>query len=193
MRVIESATYDLMIGNYICCYISLVPVVETVLRDWAIEMNDVVKSLNKKGYFSVRIFSKNLARYLRIQNELNNSISNSNFHKWLNNQINYFEFKMDKVFFLSFKESDKGKKKEFNRNRVLHLLDGLEDSRISRDNTIRIFLLLDIISELYLCQDNILYGENTFLLITKIILILILDGKSISKMYKKEFILLIWM
>ena len=61
-----------------------------------------------------------------------------------------------------FKESDKGKKKEFNRNRVLHLLDGLEDSRISRDNTIRIFLLLDIISELYLCQDNILYGENTF-------------------------------
>lgn len=60
-----------------------------------------------------------------------------------------------------FKESDKGKKKEFNRNRVLHLLYGLEDSRISRDNTIRIFLLLDIISELYLCQDNILYGENT--------------------------------
>lgn len=33
MRVIESATYDLMIGNYICSYICLVPVVESVLRE----------------------------------------------------------------------------------------------------------------------------------------------------------------
>ena len=37
MRVIESATYDLMIGNYVCSYINLVPVVEAVLREWAVE------------------------------------------------------------------------------------------------------------------------------------------------------------
>jgi hypothetical protein len=47
MKVIESATYDLMIGNYICSYLSLVPVVEAVLREWADEKCNEIKSVNK--------------------------------------------------------------------------------------------------------------------------------------------------
>ena len=159
MRVIESATYDLMVGNYVCSYISLVPVVESVLREWAIEKSDEIES-TKKGDFKIKVFSKNLVSYLEEKNKRKNT--NPKFQKWLSNQIKYFEFMMDKVFYLRFKDSEDGVHKEFNRNRVLHLLDNVEDSRILRDNNTRIFLLLDIIAELYLCQDDNLYLKNTF-------------------------------
>lgn len=160
MRVIESATYDLMIRNYVCSYISLVPVVESVLREWAIEKSDEIESSYKNGDFKIKVFSKNLVGYLEEKNKQRKS--NPKFQKWLSNQIKYFEFMMDKVFYLRFKDSEEGVQNEFNRNRVLHLLDNLEDSRILRDNNTRIFLLLDIISELYLCQDDNLYLKNTF-------------------------------
>jgi hypothetical protein len=160
MRVIESATYDLMIGNYVCSYISLVPVVESVLREWAIEKSDEIESSKMKGDFKIKVFSKNLVSYLEENNKQKNT--NPKFQRWLSNQIKYFEFMMDKVFYLRFKDSEDGVHKEFNRNRVLHLLDNVEDSRILRDNNTRIFLLLDIIAELYLCQDDNLYLKNTF-------------------------------
>ena len=159
MRVIESATYDLMVGNYVCSYISLVPVVESVLREWAIEKSDEIES-TKKGDFKIKVFSKNLVSYLEEKNKRKNT--NPKFQKCLSNQIKYFEFIMDKVFYLRFKDSEDGVHKEFNRNRVLHILDNIEDSRILRDNNTRIFLLLDIIAELYLCQDDNLYLKNTF-------------------------------
>lgn len=41
-------------------------------------------------------------------------------------------------------------------------MDNVEDSRILRDNNTRIFLLLDIIAELYLYLDDDLYVKNTF-------------------------------
>lgn len=160
MKVIESATYDLMIGNYVCVYISLVPVVESVLREWAIEKSDEIKSSYENGDFKIKIFSKNLVCYLNEQNEQKKS--SPKFQKWLSNQIKYFEFMMNKVFYLRFKDSEEGVQNEFNRNRILHFLDKIEDSRILRDNITRIFLLLDIIAELYLCQYDELYLENTF-------------------------------
>lgn len=160
MRVIESATYDLIIGNYVCSYISLVPVVESVLREWAIEKSDEIESSYKNGDFKIKIFSKNLVGYLEEKNKQRKS--NPKFQKWLSNQIKYFEFMMDKVFYLRFKDSEEGVQNEFNRNRVLHFLDKIDDSRILRDNNTRIFLLLDIIAELYLCQDDKLYLKNTF-------------------------------
>ncbi len=69
---------------------------------------------------------------------------------------------MGNVFYLRFKDSEEGVHREFNRNRTLHLLDGVQDPLILRDNVIRIFLLLDIIAELYLSLDDDLYAENTF-------------------------------
>ncbi|SMB88756.1 hypothetical protein SAMN00017405_0522 [Desulfonispora thiosulfatigenes DSM 11270] len=160
MKVIESATYDLMIGNYVCSYLSLVPVVEAVLRQWATEKSDEIESSNKNGDFKISVFSKNLVSYLEEKNEQRKS--NPKFQKWVSNQIKYFEFMMDKVFYLRFKDSEEGVQREFNRNRVLHLLDNIEDTRVLRDNNTRIFLLLDIIAELYLCLDDNLYVKNTF-------------------------------
>lgn len=158
--VIENATYDFMAGNHVCSYISLVPVVESVLREWAIEKSDEIASKNTYGDFSIRVFSRNLARYLTEKNEERDS--NPKFQRWITTQIQYFEFIMNKVFYLRFSESEEGVQKEFNRNRLLHLLENIEDHRILRDNNIRIFLLLDIISELYLSQDDHLYAKNTF-------------------------------
>ena len=160
IRVIESATYDLMIGNYVCSYISLVPVIETVLREWSLEISGEINSKNQSGDFKARIFSKKLVNYLQERNQRN--IENPKFQRWLSNQIKYFEFMMDKVFYLNFRDSEEGVVNEFNRNRLLHFLDNVEDPIILRDNNTRIFLLLDIIAELYLSQDEKLYLENTF-------------------------------
>lgn len=160
MKVIESATYDLMIGNYICSYLSLVPVVEAILRKWSNEKSNEIKSINKKGDFDRKIFEENLVKYL---NEKNNELhTDIEFQKWISNQIKYFDFMIREVFYLSFNASQEGVKKEFNRNRTLHLLDNIEDVEVLRGNTTRIFLLLDIIAELYLSLDEELYNNNTF-------------------------------
>ena len=160
MKVIESATYDLMIGNYICSYLSLVPVVEAILRKWSNEKSNEIESKNKKGDFKIYIFEKNLVKYLNEKN--NERHSNIKFQKWISNQIKYFDFMIGEVFYLTFNSSEEGVEKEFNRNRTLHLLDNIEDSEVLRDNNTRIFLLLDIIAELYLSFDKELYDNNTF-------------------------------
>ncbi|HHY21278.1 MAG TPA: hypothetical protein GX525_05205, partial [Bacilli bacterium] len=69
MKVIESATYDLMIGNYISSYLSLVPVVEAILRKWADEKSTEIKSTNESGNFSIYVFRKNLVEYLKYKND----------------------------------------------------------------------------------------------------------------------------
>ncbi|SCX52035.1 hypothetical protein [Lysinibacillus fusiformis] len=160
MKIIESATYDLMIGNYICSYLSLVPVVEAILRKWSIDKSNEIESVNKKGDFSIYVFEKNLVKYLNEKN--NERHSNIKFQKWISNQIKYFDFMIREVFYLRFNASEDGVKKEFNRNRTLHLLDNIEDTVALRDNNTRIFLLLDIIAELYLSLDEELYVNNTF-------------------------------
>lgn len=158
MKVIESATYDLMIGNNVCSYLSLVPVVEAVLRKWSIEKPEIRSK--KNGDFKISIFTGSLVNYLNERN--NECSSNLEFQKWISNQIRYFDFMIREVVYLNFNRSKEGVKKEFNRNRTLHLLDNIEDSIVLRDNTIRIFLLLDIIAELYLSCDEELYLQNTF-------------------------------
>jgi len=160
MKVIESSTYDLMVGNYVCSYMSLVPVVEASLRKWSVEKADEIKSQNKRGDFSIHIFGKHLSKYLHKKND--NRTSNIKFQKWISNQINYFDFIIREVFYQRFEVSEEGVKKEFNRNRTLHLLDNIESSKSLRDNNTRIFLLLDIIAELYLSLDEELYSNNTF-------------------------------
>ncbi|WP_421927421.1 hypothetical protein [Lysinibacillus capsici] len=160
MKIIESATYDLMIGNYICSYLSLVPVVEAILRKWSIDKSNEIESVNKKGDFSIYVFEKNLVKYLNEKNKERHS--NIKFQKWISNQIKYFDFMIREVFYLRFNASEDGVKKEFNRNRTLHLLDNIEDTVALRDNNTRIFLLLDIIAELYLSLDEELYVKNTF-------------------------------
>lgn len=163
MKIIESATHNLMIGNYICSYLSLVPVVEAILRKWSNEKSNEIKSKNSNGRFQIHTFEKNLVKYLNGKNIERNS--NTNFQKWISNQIKYFDFMIREVFYLPFKASEEGVKKEFNRNRTLHLLDNIEDSEALRDNNTRIFLLLDIIAELYLSldeEDEELYVNNTF-------------------------------
>ena len=159
-KVIESATYDLMIGNYICSYLSLVPVVEAILRKWASEKSNEIESLNKNGDFSIYVFERNLVKYLNEKN--NERHTNIKFQQWISNQIKYFDFMIGEVFYLRFNASEEGVKKEFNRNRTLHLLDNIEDLETLRDNNTRIFLLLDIIAELYLSLDEELYANNTF-------------------------------
>ncbi|MEK5038023.1 hypothetical protein [Sporosarcina sp. FSL K6-3457] len=160
MNVIESATYDLMIGNSISSYLSLVPTVEAILRKWAEEKSSEIKSINKDGNFSIFVFEKHLVQYLKDKNKVR--VSNPKFQKWISNQIRYFDYIIKKVFYLRFENSEKGVEKDFNRNRTLHLLDNINEPDVIRDNNTRILLLLDVIAELYLSLDDDLYLKNTF-------------------------------
>lgn len=158
MRIIESATYGLMIGNNICTYISMVPVVEAVLRKWSDEYPQIKSK--KNGDFRLSVFSENLVEYL---NEKNNKVKgNPDFQRWMHNQIKYFDLIIREVFYLNFKKSNEGVKKDFNRNRTLHLLDNIEDTAVLNHNTVRIFLLLDVIAEIYLGLNEENYLKNTF-------------------------------
>ncbi len=67
LGVIESATYDLMVGNYVCAYISLIPVVEAALRAWDTEKPEI-RLNGKDDEFNMKIFSKSLIDYLREKN-----------------------------------------------------------------------------------------------------------------------------
>ncbi|AGL03707.1 hypothetical protein [Desulfoscipio gibsoniae] len=158
-KVIESATYDLMIGNYICSYLTLVPAVEVALREWAIEHPEI-KSANTKGEFSILVFGKYLVKYLGERNDERRS--NPDFQNWIRNQIKYLEYMIKEVFYQNFAGSKKGVKREFNRNRALHFLEYMEEPDVLRDNNTRVLLLLDIIAELYLSLDTKLYTDNTF-------------------------------
>lgn len=160
IKILECATLNLMSGNNICSYLSLVPVVEATLRKWSLEIANEVKSTNKYGDFSIHIFTRNLVKYL---NEINSKRdSNPRLKKWISHQIEFLDYMIREIFFLKFSDSEEGVKKEFNRNRTLHLLDNIGDLQTIIDNNTRIFLLLDIISELYLILDEVAYSANTF-------------------------------
>lgn len=159
LKVIESATLDFMTGNYISSYLCLIPVIETALMDWAEELEGMVISKDQRG-FNKFIFIKNLANYLNIKK---NSVKNNpEFTGLIDRHIKHLTFIIKNVFYQKFEDSETGVKKEFNRNRTLHFLDGLESPIVVRDNNSRIFLLIDIIAELYITLDSELYTENTF-------------------------------
>lgn len=159
LKIIESAIFDFMIGNYISSYVCLIPVIETVLRNWAEELDGIVTSTNNSG-FERSTFIDNLVIYLN--NKKDDIEEEPTFKEWISRHIQHFEYIIKDIFYQRFKNSETGVKNEFNRNRTLHLSGGLENSIIVRNNNIRIFLLIDVIAELYISLDSECYHENTY-------------------------------
>jgi len=139
--VMEYGVFSAVLTDWVCAYLTLLPVVEASLRRWMMEENMSLKSLHKFYY----TFGKYSKKYIGGHDEKREYITKE--------YIRYLKHGF-RVLFMSFEECHRKNLKEiFNRNLALHKLEGAMDSQESLRNVTRILLLLDVISELYLMQE----------------------------------------
>lgn len=152
--VLEYASYNAFSGDYICSYLSLIPVVEAVLQRWAKEQQTKLSFLNKKRRESISNFLKGFRPYLKEQTIYNDRRKNIS-----DGFITYLTDILD-IFYANY---DKYNKKNipyvFNRNFTLHKLFGVCDLNYNFKNISRIFLILDIMAELYICINKKLWEK----------------------------------
>jgi len=141
--VLEYGVFSSVLTDWVCAYLTLLPVVEASLRKWTTlnpEMS--LKSLHKFYY----TFGKYSKKYIEGNDDKKKHITKE--------YIRYLKHGF-RMLFMSFEECHKKNLKDiFNRNLALHKLEGAMDSQESLRNVTRILLLLDVISELYLMQEE---------------------------------------
>jgi len=151
MTAIEYATYDALSGNWICAYLTFLPIVEAVLRKWAEE--DPTLSFD-----SMKKFAPNLIEHLK-----GNQYFDDDRINWTNSHIDYLQYILCNVLYERFEAyGNKAFSDTFNRNLSLHKLEGVMDISEGLSNVTRILLVLDIIAELYFMQTPKEYWECTF-------------------------------
>lgn len=151
LPVVEYATYDAMDGNWICAYLSLLPVVEAVLRKWADVEPDL--TFNKMKGFAPKL----------IEHLHNQEFFPDERIAWSNSHIEYLQFILCDLLYDDFDTyGDKHLSTVFNRNLSLHKLEGVMDLSEGLQNISRILLVLDIIAELYFMQTPPKYWDTTF-------------------------------
>ena len=151
MSVIEYACFDAMNGNEICAYMTLLPLVEAVLRKWADE--DSALSFNKMKGFALL-----LDKYLKEKEYyLDDRCVITDEH------IEYLRYILGEVLYEDFDAYEsKNFSMIFNRNLTSHKLEGTTNRSEVLFTMCRILLVLDIIAELYLMQYPKLYWDNVF-------------------------------
>ncbi len=152
--VLEYASYNAFSGDYICSYLSLIPIVEAVLQQWAKEQQTKLSFLNKEGRESISSFLNRFRPYLKEQTIYNDKRKNisDGFITYLTNILNIFYANYDAY-------NKKNIPYVFNRNLTLHKLFGINDLNHNFKNISRIFLILDIIAELYICINKKLWEK----------------------------------
>jgi len=141
--VLEYGVFSSVLTDWVCAYLTLLPVVEASLRRWmTLEANMSLKSLHKFYY----TFGKYSRKYIGVYNDEREDLTKE--------YIRYLKHGF-RMLFMSFEECHKKNLKEiFNRNLALHRLEGAMEEPESLRNVARILLLLDVISELYLMQES---------------------------------------
>jgi len=138
----EYGVFSSVLTDWVCAYLTLLPVVEASLRRWMTEENMSLKSLHKFYY----TFGKYSRKYIDGHDDDRENITKE--------YIRYLKHGF-RVLYMSFEECHRKNLKEiFNRNLTLHKLEGAMDSQKSLRNVTRILLLMDVISELYLMQES---------------------------------------
>ena len=140
--VMEYGVFSSVLTDWVCAYLTLLPVVEASLRRWMTEENMSLKSLHKFYY----TFGKYSKKYIEGHNDEREYITKE--------YIRYLKHGF-RMLFMSFEECHRKNFKEiFNRNLALHKLEGTMDTQETLRNVTRVLLLLDVISELYLMQES---------------------------------------
>lgn len=151
LPAIEYATYCAMEGNWICAYLTFLPVVEAVLRKWG-EIEPALTFNKMKG------FSSALIAHLKDQEFFPDDRIN-----WTNSHIEYLRYILCEVLYINFDEySNMSFSEIFNRNLSLHKLEGVMDISEGPTNVTRIMLVLDIIAELFFMQTPKEYWQCSF-------------------------------
>lgn len=150
--VIEYATYDALQGNWICAYLSLLPVVEALFRKWADEIPSL--TFYKMPSFSIK-FSNYLKENLKVFDDEREAL--------VDGYIEFLQYMTTEVLYIHFDSYNDAEFKDvFNRNLALHKLEGVVDFEIGLRNVTRILLLIDVIAELYLLQTPENWWDITF-------------------------------
>lgn len=172
--VINYATIAYYEGNYICSYLSLIPVIESLLRktNWIKGKSSEVfenldniekKSQELKGFAekSMELLDKkNLNEFTEF--EKNHKYRKEAFYHSNFDSMKYFEaLNLQLISFLKktlgtffTRTNDKQYNKDFTRHGTFHFLDGIDDN-IGKMvlNNVRLFLIIDCIAELYSRTD----------------------------------------
>jgi hypothetical protein len=157
LPVIEYATYDVMKGNWICAYLSLLPVTEASIYKWY-EINPSISySQIKNSGKHINIVKQSYELY---QKQI---IFDDDKKNITDGFVDYLKFVFEKVLYIGFDAYEKKKHVDtFNRNLSLHKLSGaVETSEVLRNLT-RLLLVLDILAELYLMQSPDEYWHLIF-------------------------------
>lgn len=151
LPVIEYATYCVMEGNWVCAYLSFLPVVEAVLRKWGEEDPQLT-------FEKIRGFANDL-----VSNLKNHEYFNDDRINLTNGYIEYLRYILYDILYIRFDQyNNKGFSDVFNRNLTLHKLEGVMDISEGLLNVTRIELLLDVIAELYFMKTPKEYWKATF-------------------------------
>lgn len=129
IQIIDYATYDAMVGNWIYAYLSLVPAIEAIMDRW----HEKTPNVSYRGMKQ----SAELVKNIGIFDDYRIIITEEH--------IKYIEFIFGNVF---EKYKEKNYSDVFNRNLILHKLEGVSDISEGLHNMSRLFLILDIIAEL---------------------------------------------
>lgn len=135
VRLIDAATFSFYRGNFISCYLTLVPVVEGTLHRWM----GYDENTGKPDFEKVRKFFKNShTRQPCPANILFHDVFVKTCDKILNEHF--------------YKPTDTGNAyANFNRHVASHLL--YNDISATRENCIRLFVLIDTMTEIYVYES----------------------------------------
>jgi hypothetical protein len=177
LEVIEFSTLAFFEGNLLCSYLSLMPVIESLLREWHLTDNSCNKSFpTPANYISNKC--KKIKQNLHDNNHTNN---------WLKINIEYLERVIAKIFCTDhpnyLEQNGIDKDDIFNRNSALHKLTGVNGSNKKIILWIaRIFLIIDVIAEVYF-RSYVAENKINLTNLNKIVREKCLDGndKEIAK------------
>jgi hypothetical protein len=150
--VLEYGTFSVIVTDWVCAYLTLLPVVEASLRKWMeFEPSLSLKSLHRFYYTFGKYFREHIGPY------------DEEMELIIKEYIKYLKYSF-KMLYMGFEEYNRKNYNEiFNRNLTLHKLEGARSLRESASNVVRISLLLDVISELYLMHDPESWWHNCVL------------------------------
>lgn len=151
---IEMALYDYSIGNWVCAYLTLLPMVEALIRKLTENKIDTGKKrINMSDYIQC---------FLKEYENAAQSYYNDKRAPIKEAYLEYLGYILKETLFDSFDSYyAKNYGVVFNRNITLHKMEGIKDEPEVSRNITRIFLLLDIIAEAWMLQDAGLYNSNT--------------------------------
>jgi hypothetical protein len=138
VKIIDAATLAYYEDNWICSYMTLIPVIEAIIDRWG--------RVEVKNYDDRRPLTKKTEALLTVvEARLDPDIY---WHQHLLIQHGYINRILGEVFFLQGTNYKASKQDGFNRNVMLHLLS-IPDIFTNNLHTLRLFLLLDILAILY--------------------------------------------